>query len=289
MDFSAFAFTGPAKRRLPPGGPVAKRTVAAVAPVAAAVACAAPAAAAACAAPAAAAVACAAPKFAAAIVPYIAPPPSFWRERYASVSAAEFAERRPCREHAERPLRLLLIGHNPSEHSWNSGVGYSNPSNRFWPLLREAGILPADWRAGEPVEALCNNAPGELGIGITDVLCAPGSDAQEFGRVAMRAARDGTDEVPGLFDRLAAHTRRAGAPPRLVAFVGKRQYGMLFDSPLKKVPSGVQTVLPPRWPLDPSTEVHVLTSPSGRAAVPPAERLAEYQAVAAALHAIEWP
>ena len=82
---------------------------------------------------------------------------------------------------------------------------------------------------------------------------------------------------------------RAGAPPRLVAFVGKRQYGMLFDSPLKKVPSGVQTVLPPRWPLDPSTEVHVLTSPSGRAAVPPAERLAEYQAVAAALHAIEWP
>ena len=69
MDFSAFAFTGPAKRRLPPGGPVAKRTVAAVAPVAAAVACAAPAAAAACAAPAAAAVACAAPKFAAAIVP----------------------------------------------------------------------------------------------------------------------------------------------------------------------------------------------------------------------------
>ena len=194
-------------------------------------------------------------------MPYIAPPPSFWRERYASVSAAEFAERQPCREYAERPLRLLLIGHNPSEHSWNSGVGYSNPSNRFWPLLREAGILPADWRAGEPVEALCNNAPGELGIGITDVLCAPGSDAQEFGRVAMRAARDGTDEVPGLFDRLAAHTRRAGAPPRLVAFVGKRQYGMLFDSPLKKVPSGVQTVLPPRWPLDPSTEVHVLTSP----------------------------
>ena len=86
-----------------------------------------------------------------------------------------------------------------------------------------------------------------------------------------------------------AHTRRAGAPPRLVAFVGKRQYGMLFDSPLKKpVPSGVQTVLPPRWPLGLSTEVHVARRVPAAGPSPPAERLAEYQAVAAALHAIEW-
>lgn len=35
--------------------------------------------------------------------------------------------------------RLLLIGHNPSDHAWHSGHFYSNPTNRMWPLLRKSG------------------------------------------------------------------------------------------------------------------------------------------------------
>ena len=30
----------------------------------------------------------------------------------------------------DRPLRLVIVGHNPSAHAWSSGHYYSNPSNR---------------------------------------------------------------------------------------------------------------------------------------------------------------
>jgi len=59
--------------------------------------------------------------------------------------------------------------------------------------------------------------PGELGIGITDYILAPGSDAAKFSRAQMMAERD------TFYQRLAAHARRAGAAPRLVVFVGKKQ------------------------------------------------------------------
>ena len=81
--------------------------------------------------------------------PFIAPDRGGWRERYASITQAAFEARKPCDAHPEQPLRCLLIGHNPSEHAWDSGVGYSNPSNRFWPLLRQSGVLPAGWRDGD--------------------------------------------------------------------------------------------------------------------------------------------
>lgn len=31
----------------------------------------------------------------------------------------------------DAPLRLIIVGHNPSEHAWKSGHYYSNPSNRY--------------------------------------------------------------------------------------------------------------------------------------------------------------
>ena len=40
-----------------------------------------------------------------------------------------------CDHFSEGPLRLLLVGHNPSEHSWRTGWAYSNPSNAFWKLM----------------------------------------------------------------------------------------------------------------------------------------------------------
>lgn len=32
----------------------------------------------------------------------------------------------------DAPLRLIIVGHNPSEHAWKSGHYYSNPSNRYF-------------------------------------------------------------------------------------------------------------------------------------------------------------
>lgn len=40
------------------------------------------------------------------------------------------------------PLRLIIVGHNPSEHAWSSGHYYSNPSNRMWSILIVTGIAP---------------------------------------------------------------------------------------------------------------------------------------------------
>jgi hypothetical protein len=45
--------------------------------------------------------------------PFIASDGGFWRERYASVSLEAFKAGRPCSAYPERPLRALLVGHNP--------------------------------------------------------------------------------------------------------------------------------------------------------------------------------
>ena len=46
-------------------------------------------------------------------------PPARWRERHAPACEACEAARVPCVHHPEVPLKLLIIGHNPSEHSWD--------------------------------------------------------------------------------------------------------------------------------------------------------------------------
>ena len=71
--------------------------------------------------------------------PFIAAAPAKWRERYAPVCPSCEASRMPCSHHPETPLKLLVIGHNPSHHSYSSGFSYSNPSNNFWKLLVKAG------------------------------------------------------------------------------------------------------------------------------------------------------
>jgi len=55
----------------------------------------------------------------------------------------------------ELPLKLLIIGHNPSEHSWASGFSYSNLSNNFWKLLVKGSIIPPEFTAAD-----CPRLPG---------------------------------------------------------------------------------------------------------------------------------
>lgn len=223
------------------------------------------------------------------LLPEILPAPSAfispttrWRERFTSITQAEFDGRLPASAE-EVPLRLILIGHNPSEHSWNSGTGYSNPSNRFWCTLRQAGILPSSWRPGASLHTLANNMAGDLGIGLTDVLTCPGSDANEFSHAVMLEWR------ASLYSRLRGHICRAGGAPCLVVFVGKRQWTHLFPRVLPRCHSGLQKTMPPGWPLPSETKVYVVTSPSGRAVISQGTRLAEYATVASALERVAWP
>ena len=230
--------------------------------------------------------------------PWRAPAPGRWQERYASPGEPE------------RRLRLLLVGHNPSEVAWSGGHFYGNPTNRMWHLLRVGGIIPQTWDV--PAD---HRMPLEVGVGFTDVGCEPGNDVSVYDRDVMRAWK------ADLFLRLKAHVLRVWRPelvladrweadagevveglwaelpaggldllvPPLVAFTGKRQWAQLFDPPLGRCEVGVQSLLirPGGWPLG-EAEVWVLPSSSGRAAMSAAERLAPYAALGRRLRGLPW-
>ncbi|EQC29435.1 hypothetical protein SDRG_12897 [Saprolegnia diclina VS20] len=226
-----------------------------------------------------------------------------WQERYHGICDVCFDTVTECSHHPDVALRLLIVGHNPSENAWQSGFSYSNPSNRMWKLLMGdfhgqswPGVLPPDWTMADQ-----NAMPHELGVGFSDLGHEPGNDAAAYGKATMQ---QWTRE---FYDRMRAHMQRVQANlhatasgdcssvyahgPMLVAFMGKRQYTYLFDPPLKKVDTGHQdpSTLPPDWPLPPSCEVWVLPSSSGRAAMTDKARCAPYRDLAARFHAIPWP
>ncbi|GAB4814442.1 hypothetical protein N2152v2_001488 [Parachlorella kessleri] len=149
------------------------------------------------------------------------------------------------------PLRLVIVGHNPSDHAWSSGHYYSNPTNWMWRILKETGIAPPavrsvrvvnSWkqREGEGKGAEDDRLMPQLaGVGFTDVgTGTPGTDSSQFKAKHFEAWRG------PFFARLARHAQRAraalgctcgccGAPP-LVAFSGKRQFQELFQGPPPK-------------------------------------------------------
>ncbi|OQR94071.1 hypothetical protein ACHHYP_01875 [Achlya hypogyna] len=226
-----------------------------------------------------------------------------WQERYHSICDSCFEAVVECEHHPDTPLRLLIVGHNPSDNAWESGYSYSNPSNRLWKLLMGdfhgqswQGVLPSNWTMTDQ-----NSMPHRLGIGFSDLGHEPGNDAAAYGKATMqRWTRE-------FYDRMRAHLQRVQAAqscggtdtchnihrhgPMLVAFSGKRQYSFLFDPPLKKVTTGRQdpSSLPPDWPLPPACEVWVLPSSSGRAAMTDAARCQPYRDLAERLHSIAWP
>ena len=156
-----------------------------------------------------------------------------FRERYTSVCQACHDAREPCTHWPEVPLKLLIVGHNPSDSAWDAGFAYANSSNMFMRLLagytglREAtatmdhSLLPPAWMAQVQAAATTqdrnaalgdallrqHDMPACLGIGITDLMIVPGNDsaALQRNKAAMAAARR------DLQHRLTMHVRRAAA------------------------------------------------------------------------------
>lgn len=181
----------------------------------------------------------------------------------------------------ERPLRVLFVGHNPSDAAWRAGHYYANPSNRFWRLLRESRMIPASFTCENDGDLphLCGYGFTDLGTGI------PGTKSRAFAATVLHSWR------ASLYERLQAHAERSGAPPKIVAFTGKRQFQeLLFDYGSKPtVTCGLQTVRPPGFPFTPEqTKLFVLTSPSGASALTNEARLAPYLQLAQELEAIPW-
>jgi hypothetical protein len=147
------------------------------------------------------------------------------------------------------------------------------------------GLVPRD----APIE-LQNKLPSELGIGLTDIACIPGSDAAAISRSTMERW------IPHFYGRLKSHVSRVKnsghehsdnyVGPTLIAFTGKRQFSMLYPASRepKNVPFGLlpdSIPLPPGWPFPrDKSKIWILPSSSGRAAMSHEQRVAPYQALA---------
>lgn len=163
-----------------------------------------------------------------------------------------------------------------------------NPTNRMWKLLTGTlgkdpfdGVLPKNY---DPYTQ--NSLASDHGVGIASIASLPGSDANQIPKAVMKGW------IQNFYGRLRSHVKRVQnaeqhdgyKAPTVIAFEGKRHFGLLFDSEPRNVPFGPLSddfPLPPDWPFPRgSCTIWILTSSSGRAALSHAERIAPYAALA---------
>jgi TDG/mug DNA glycosylase family protein len=136
--------------------------------------------------------------------------------------------------------RVLFVGINPGMRSAAINHHFAGYSNRFWPLLFDAGLIP------ERIRAEDDGRLPEWGLGITNLVprCTPGIDTIEKHEYAagLRALR--------------RKVRRW--QPDVVAFVGVTLYRYVFGRLAGSVTLGLQ-----RERFE-GARVFVLPNPSGR-------------------------
>jgi G:T/U-mismatch repair DNA glycosylase len=222
--------------------------------------------------------------------PYCAPFPNKYRCRFKGTCDTCFNLSVDCTHVTEGRLKILLVGHNPSTHVWANGWAYGNPTNRMWKLLTgelgkatSDGILPK----GLPFESQ-NRMPQDYGVGLTSIALVPGNDANKLSKRYMQAW------FKHFYHRLASHRERVRQleghngykGPSIIAFEGKRQFHILFDQEPKNLAYGSlpdNIAYPSNWPFKrEDSQIWILPSASGRAALSHAERLGPYAALAAA-------
>jgi G:T/U-mismatch repair DNA glycosylase len=140
----------------------------------------------------------------------------------------------------ESVLKLLIVGHNPSDQSYQKGHYYANPVNRMWSLLRKSDLVPAHYTCSND-----KDCPSQCSIGFTDVgfdlpdTCSGNITEKELYR----------NFRPSFYRRLLAHLDRVhenhpcmlleDCYPRIIAFAGIRQWKALFPvgHPIHKMKS----------------------------------------------------
>ena len=103
-------------------------------------------------------------------------------------------------------LDLVFVGINPSLYSAQRGHYFARPSNRFWPLLSQSGLVPGRLGPQDDVRL------PSFGIGLTDLVGRPTHDAAELTPFDFAAGR------AALREKLLL------CAPRAVCFVGKLGY-----------------------------------------------------------------
>lgn len=109
-------------------------------------------------------------------------------------------------------LSILFVGINPGLRSAEVGHHYAGPSNRFWKLLFDAGLIPSpmtfqdDWRL-----------PG-FGYGLTNLIARPTAGVQDLGK------QDFLQGQQALLTKISTYQ------PQLVALLGVTIARMLLSS-----------------------------------------------------------
>ena len=155
-------------------------------------------------------------------------------------------------------LRCVFCGINPGRRSSAAGHHFANPRNDFWRLLADSGLTPRQLHPSEQWSL------PELGYGLTNAAYRTTKGSAELRRADFEGARE-------RLQQLAAELR-----PEMIAFVGKAAFKGVFGAPRCELGEQERA-------LD-ETRLFVLPSTSpANAAVPYAERLRWFSALAAAL------
>jgi TDG/mug DNA glycosylase family protein len=147
-------------------------------------------------------------------------------------------------------VRVLFVGINPGVRSAQTGHHFAGPSNRFWKLVWESGLLP------EPITCVEDDRLPEFGFGITNLIArpTPGIDT-------LRPA-----EYVAGWTVLQRKIRKF--KPAVVALVGVTAWRAILplldlDDDLRVVVRGV-TCPGPQPVTVHGARLHVLPNPSGR-------------------------
>ncbi|MFQ3645799.1 MAG: mismatch-specific DNA-glycosylase [Anaerolineae bacterium] len=137
----------------------------------------------------------------------------------------------------EPGLVLVFCGTAPSRISALRQTYYGNPANRFWPTLRQIGLIPPDFDAAD-----FRQLP-RYGLGLTDM--------------AKRSIGNDSDLKPADFDRERFVATMRRCEPRAVAFTSKKAASVYLERGTQQIAYGWQAVK--------ELPVYVLPSPSGAA------------------------
>lgn len=146
----------------------------------------------------------------------------------------------PIRDCIRPGVRVLLVGINPGVTSSLTGHHFAGPSNRFWRLLYESGLVP------EPITYVDDRRLPAWGFGITNIVSRPTPGVGTLRREEFVEGR------AAVVRKVLRHR------PAIVALVGVTVFRALFPERRGEVTLGLQ---PERIG---ESAVFVLPNPSGR-------------------------
>lgn len=148
-------------------------------------------------------------------------------------------------------LTTVFCGFNPGLRSGATGHHYAGPSNRFWDLLYDTGLVARRLDPAEDRSVLAH------GFGLTNIVSRTTSAASDLRRA---------DYLTGAAE---LRSKVRAWRPRVMCYMGKGVYAGLLGSPSSRLRFGLQ----PQGAF-PGVLDFVAHSPSGRATAPYQDKLA---------------